>query len=141
MDTTHYEQVGSMMNFEIDRNKNKKEELFGSRTLLRLHRALDFTKQFLKELVEMEENSGVSTMAGDVYKRTLANFHPWLIRKAAGLAMYSLPTRKDLIKKIAPDGIEEAVLKEKMETCIQSIDVVYNEIEDLYTKHSLHKLP
>ena len=141
MDTTHYEQVGSMMNFEIGRNKNKKKQLFGSRTLLRLHRALDFTKQFLKELVEMEESGKISTMAVDVYKRTLANFHPWLIQKATGLALYTLPTRKELIKKIAPNGIEEAVLKEKMEACIQSIDVVYNEIEDLYIKHSLHKLP
>ena len=80
-------------------------------------------------------------MAGDVYKRTLANFHPWLIRKAAGLALYSLPSRQDLIKKIAPDGIEEVVLKEKMQGCIQNIDVVYNDIERLYTKYSLHELP
>jgi len=46
-----------------------------------------------------------------------------------------------MIKKIAPDGIEEAVLKEKMEGCIQNIDVVYLEIEKLYTKYSLHELP
>ena len=129
------------MTFEMERNKKSKEELFGSRTLLRLHRALDFTKQFLQELVAMDNNDKVSTMAGEVYKRTLANFHPWLIRNAAKLALYSLPSRQDLIKKIAPDGIEEAVLKEKMEACIQNIDVVYLEIEKLYTKHSLHELP
>ena len=130
-----------MMTFEIERKKKSKEELLGSRTLLRLHRALDFTKQFLQELVEMDDNDKVATMAGDVYKRTLANFHPWLIRKAAGLALYSLPSRQDLIKKIAPDGIEEVVLKEKMQGCIQNIDVVYNDIEKLYTKYSLHELP
>ena len=141
VDSEHYTHIEKMMTFEIERNKESKKELFGSRTLLRLHRALDFTKQFLKELVEMKDEDKVSTMAGNVYGRTMANYHPWLIRKAAGLALYSLPSRKDLIKKIAPDGIEDAVLKEKVEICVENIDIVYNEIEQLYTKHLLHKLP
>ena len=129
------------MTFEIERNKKTQQELFGSRTLLRLHRALDFTKQFLEQLVLMKDDDKVATMANKVYQATLANFHPWLIRKAAGLALYSLPNRKDLIKKIAPDGIEESLLKEKVDVCVHNIDIVYKDIEELYTKHSLHGLP
>ena len=130
-----------MMIFEMERNKKTNDELFGSRTLLRLHRALDFTKQFLEQLALMNDNDKVATMAGKVYTATLGNFHPWLIRKAAGVALYSLPNRKDLIKKIAPDGIEESILKEKIEACVQKMDIVYKDIQDLYTKYDLHGLP
>ncbi|XP_066936524.1 ceramide-1-phosphate transfer protein-like [Clytia hemisphaerica] len=137
----HYKQVDNMMAFEMERNKKTKEELFGSRTLLRLHRALDFTKQFLEQLALMKDDDKVATMAGKVYTATLGNFHPWLIRKAAGVALYSLPNRRDLIKKIAPGGIDDSVLKEKIEACVQKIDIVYKDIHDLYTKNDLHGLP
>lgn len=130
-----------MMTYEIARNKQNDKELFGSRTLLRLHRALDFTRMFLEKLGELEDNDKVSTMAKEVYHKTLANFHPWLIRSAANLALYSLPSRKDLIKKIAPNGIDEKLLKEKIVACTEKMHLVYSAIESLYTKYSLHKLP
>ena len=136
-----YESVEKMMLHEIEVNKQTKAELLGSRTLLRLHRALLFTKLFLERLGTMDNNDRVSNMATEVYGKSLANHHPWLIRNAAKLAMYSLPSRKDMIQKIAPDGIEEQILKDKIAECVEAMTIVYDQTEALYTKHNLHALP
>jgi Glycolipid transfer protein (GLTP) len=68
----------------------------------------------------------------------LANYHPFLIRKAAGIAMYALPTRDHLLQKVCFD-ISESI--KALPEMLQVTNVVYDRIEALYTEFNLHELP
>lgn len=138
-DRQKYEKVEKMMEHEIDVNKKTNEALLGSRTLLRLHRALSFTMLFMEKLSESNNHEKASTIASTAYTKTLAKHHPWLIRKAATLAMYTLPSRGDMLVLVAA-GNEHDVQK-MLKSCVDAIRLVYNSVEDLYTKHNLHGLP
>ena len=131
-----------MFEFEIvnDLTAAKTEPLSGSRTLLRLHRALAFTSSFMRKLSTATDGDASGTLASEAYSSTLANFHPWLIRKAALWAMYTLPSVGALIKKVAPECDREVATKTLLEV-VEAIDVVYKDTEELYTKNDLHGLP
>ena len=137
-----YISAQSMFEFEItnDLTAKKTQPLSGSRTLLRLHRALAFTMLFLKKLSVATESDSSSSMSADAYNATLAEFHPWIIRKAAVWAMYTLPSVGDLTKKAAPD-VNEADAKRLLMEVAEVIKPVYDATEELYTKHDLHGLP
>lgn len=135
--------VQAMFDFEIanDLTQKKTPPLSGSRTLLRLHRALAFTMLFMKKLGEATDNDSSASMATDAYNQSLANFHPWLIRKAAVWAMYTLPNVRDLTKKIASPGVDQEEAKRMLKEVTEVIKPVYDITEELYTKHDLHGLP
>ena len=130
-----------MMLYEIQVNKDDPNiPLHGSRTLLRLHRALKFTLLFLEGLVGLNDDDNISSMALSVYNKSLANFHPWLIRNAAKLAMYSLPNKKTLINQIAKD-VDKELLTQKLLEGVAALEEAYNGIELLYSQNDLHSLP
>ena len=130
-----------MMLHEIKINKGTGEKLFGSRTLLRLHRALLFIIYFLEKLVQLQPNDKTSTTALEAYKESLSKFHPWYIRNPAKVAMYSLPYKKDLMKKMVNPGTDDSTVKEAILTTVETLRKVYNSTEALYTKYDLHELP
>ena len=136
----NYETVTQMFEFEISLNKETNQPLLGSRTLLRLHRALAFTMLFMERLSVSCNSEKTSALASDAYIETLAKFHPWLIRKAAQMAMYTLPSRGDMLKMLANSSTESEV-QEKLKTCVEAIRPVYDSTEELYTKYDLHGLP
>lgn len=135
--------VQSMFEFEIanDLTQKKTQPLSGSRTLLRLHRALAFTMLFMKKLSESSDSDSSSSMASDAYSQSLANFHPWLIRKAALWAMYTLPSVGDLTKKISAPNMDKEEAKRLLKEVTEVMKPVYDITEELYTKHDLHGLP
>ena len=137
----HYLKIEAMMLHEIKINKETGEKLFGSRTLLRLHRALLFIIYFLEKLVQLQPDGRTSTMALEAYKESLSKFHPWYIRNPAKVAMYSLPYKKDLMKKMVNPGTDDSTVKEAILTTVKTLRKVYNSTEALYTKHDLHELP
>jgi len=81
----------------------------GARTLLRLHRALNFVVLFLGKLKDAPEDSSTSGYARECYEAALAQYHPWLVRKGALMAMYLLPNRRTLIASMCKTTLEEAV--------------------------------
>ncbi|XP_050682707.1 ceramide-1-phosphate transfer protein isoform X2 [Leptidea sinapis] len=97
----YYESFKKMMKYEKETNLYEKNDFVsGSRTMLRLHRGLDFIRLFLKRISDAEETVNTCTTCQGSYNETLAEFHPWYIRKAATLAMHALPSRPDLLKKV-----------------------------------------
>ncbi|KAL1139747.1 hypothetical protein AAG570_006724 [Ranatra chinensis] len=97
----NFSTVKSMMRHEMDSGLLKKSGyVSGCRTLLRLHRGLDFIRQFLKHVYELRSDEGTSSVCMKVYSKTLGNFHPWLIRQGAYLAMYTLPSRAALLNRV-----------------------------------------
>lgn len=153
----NFESVKGLMNYEKEAELLKKKDyVSASRTLLRLHRGLgkfvenmrwtmtveiiyaDFIRNFLQKLGEIEAEDKTSSVCAQSYNETLANFHPFLIRKAANIAMYALPNRDQLLNKVCADV--EASIKALPEM-LQVTNAVYDRIDALYTKNDLHGLP
>lgn len=61
---------------------------------------LDFIRNFLAELYKLEDQDKLQEVCKETYNRTLAQYHTWIIRNAATLAMHLLPTKQDLVKKV-----------------------------------------
>ncbi|XP_013414621.1 ceramide-1-phosphate transfer protein-like [Lingula anatina] len=137
----HYATVQKMILYEVEKGTTAKTSKVasGSRTFLRLHRALEFLASFLDKLVQAQEGDKVSWLAVDAYRTTLSKFHPWLIRKGAELAMHTLPTQRQLMEKIGMSDVE--VTKTTLRKTIVAAQEVYASAQDLYTKHNLLDLP
>ncbi|XP_050682706.1 ceramide-1-phosphate transfer protein isoform X1 [Leptidea sinapis] len=138
----YYESFKKMMKYEKETNLYEKNDFVsGSRTMLRLHRGLDFIRLFLKRISDAEETVNTCTTCQGSYNETLAEFHPWYIRKAATLAMHALPSRPDLLKKIfgSEDKLTEAM--SILPQTLQSCDEVYQRVHQLYADFAFHDLP
>ncbi|XP_035698013.1 ceramide-1-phosphate transfer protein-like isoform X2 [Branchiostoma floridae] len=136
----HYATIESMLQYEKDTGivlDNKKPS--GARTLLRLHRALKFIMEFLNRMGKSTSDAKVSTLAYECYHETLANYHVWIVRKAAGMAFYTLPTRKNFLEKLCKE--EEDVVLGLVSELADTILPVYEQTEELYTKFDFHELP
>lgn len=131
--------IKTMLNYEKDNDLlEKKQYVSGSRTLLRLHRGLEFIRAFLEKLPSLGSCDKTSTVCQQAYNDTLAKYHPWLVRKGANVAMLAMPTRDVLLKKVCTD-IEKAT--KDLPRMLEMSKIVYDRTEELYTKYNLHSLP
>ncbi|RWS29701.1 ceramide-1-phosphate transfer protein-like protein [Leptotrombidium deliense] len=142
---SHYETIQSMFDYESSNNLLKDSKRpSGSRTLLRLHRALEFIMMFMSELSKLENNSATGGVARDCYKKSLAKYHPWYIQKTASVAMYTLPTRQDLIARAFgyPPG-DECMTRasEDMAKLARISECCYNITQKLFEERDLLTLP
>lgn len=95
-----YETFQSMIKYEESENLLRDPKRpSGARTVLRLHRALQFFSEFMDELSKVPGSTGASHLARECYRRTLAHYHSWVIQKSAALAMYALPSRDQLLSR------------------------------------------
>lgn len=99
-----YVLVGGMLDYEKNEAKllepghetkhHHHDELpNGSRTLLRLHRALLFVVEFIDCIRRANDHDKMAHLARKAYDDTLAQHHPWLVRKGVHLAVHTLPNR------------------------------------------------
>lgn len=135
-----YKSVQSMLQFEVskDLTKNKKQAS-GARTLLRLHRALEFISAFLQKLKNTDNSAKFSSAASAAYDETLSRHHPWLIRQAVHVAMYMLPTRQDLLKKMGVEDNDAGM--QGINDLIHELNTIFNVTEELYKRDNLLDLP
>lgn len=188
-DDQNYRTIKSMIEYEKENKLMEKSDFVnGARTLLRLHRGLgtisccvlaancleiyiyiywhydfpDFIKEFLRQLGDLLDTDKTSSCCQDAYNNTLAKHHSWVIRKAAIVAMYTMPTREALFKKV--NGLMENVcrvvelllsLVSDPQVCGENvqrnIDVlpkmlevtadVFNRTHAIYEIYQLHALP
>uniref|UniRef100_T1JLX1 Glycolipid transfer protein domain-containing protein n=1 Tax=Strigamia maritima TaxID=126957 RepID=T1JLX1_STRMM len=138
---SHYVTIDSMINYERKKNLLRKTTppLSGSRTLLRLHRALEFIIVFLTKANSAKEDEKMCPHAQEAYNNTLAAFHPWLIKKAANVAMYTLPYKKDLMEQTCKQTKEK--LTSLVAEVVDKSRKVYNVVQSLYVKHVILDLP
>lgn len=135
-----YKTIQSMINYEVKNNlTNVKHKPSGSRTLLRLHRALDFITDFMKSIREADREVKLSGIGSQSYDRTLAKHHPWLIRKGVHLAVYTLPTRAHFMErmKVTDMSHTEGLLGRTAELGHQIFEIV----EKVYADNKLLDLP
>ncbi|KAK6176466.1 hypothetical protein SNE40_014750 [Patella caerulea] len=139
-ESQHYQSIQSMIKYEVEhKTTNNKKKASGCRTLLRLHRALEFTYEFMMELGKAESSSKMSTAASEAYGRSLAKFHPFLIRQAVYLAVHTLPHRDQLMKNMKIEDVEKG--KELLEQIVTEQKMIYEITQDLYAKNNLLDLP
>ena len=137
-----YRTVKSMMEYEISKDFSVSSEYpSGSRTLLRLHRALAFASLFMKRLAAAGLHEKSSSIAYDSYNETLAEFHPWLIRKGVGVATYALGTCGSILERCGGDLKNAEKAKEILSEVSVAMDEVYKLTQSLYTQFDLHGLP
>ncbi|XP_017040889.1 ceramide-1-phosphate transfer protein [Drosophila ficusphila] len=135
----HFGSFRTMLEYEKGAELlNQKGYVSGSRTLLRLHRGLDFVYEFLNRIQAIPDDQKTVEVCKSAYDDTLGKHHAFLIRKGARLAMYAMPTRGDLLKKVCSD-VE--VAKENLPTMLEHMRTNYDRTEQLYTLHDLHGLP
>ncbi|KAL1491134.1 hypothetical protein ABEB36_011776 [Hypothenemus hampei] len=138
-----YKRVKTMIQHEKDKGLlEQRDFVSGSRTLLRIHRGLDFIRLFLKKLYELDHSENTSPICKEAYNQTLANYHGFFIRQGAKLAMsLALPTKQDLLITVC--GNEEDIQRaiELLPDTLSVSNKVYDLVENLYTIHDLHRLP
>lgn len=58
----------------------KKDDPSGTRTLLRLHRALEYIIAFLHKLEDIQDTDYCSVISVQAYESTLMQYHPWVVQ-------------------------------------------------------------
>jgi hypothetical protein len=101
-----------------------------------------FVSGFLKRIHDSGDDEPLRKHGREAYEATLAKYHPWLVRKAVHVAVYALPTRKNLLNIIAGDT------RERHEHCIQlatpvvaRLEEIFDKVEKLYGENKLLELP
>lgn len=104
-----------------------------ARTLLRTMWLLDFITMMFKLIVENKDKS-LSNIAKESYAHTLGTHHPWVVRQAAKVAMYAIPSKEALILST---GLT-------FDQCIEissNADLIKIELWAFYKEHKLDSLP
>ncbi|XP_070168598.1 ceramide-1-phosphate transfer protein [Polyergus mexicanus] len=135
-----YITVKSMIEYEKGNELLEKPDLSnGTRTLLRLHRGLDFIREFLRQLGDLSDGDKTSSCCQDAYNKTLAKHHPWVIRKAAIVAMYAMPNREALLRKVCGENIQRNI--DVLPKMLEVTADVFNRTDIIYETYQLHALP
>ena len=139
-----YKTVQSMLQYEKDNDitivKNKHANPSGARTLLRLHRALIFIIRLFEKIIDVNKEERLTGVAHEAYAETLSKHHPWLIRKAVNMAMYTLPTAQHMLDKMGAEEGPDQMLALIKKT-VDAGHPVYDNIQAAYEKHKLLDLP
>lgn len=91
----------------------------------------------------LDDKDKCCSLSQEAYKKTLMKFHPWVVQKAALLAMHMLPTREGLIAIICEPTDEEAIKKsaETLEKAVLAMKKVYDVTQEVYKEKELLALP
>ena len=136
-----------MVEYEVKNNLIKpkaRDSSTGSRNLLRLHRALEYIIAFLKGVPDLEVDAKCCPLSQDAYKRTLMKYHPWVVQKAATLAMHMLPYKKGLLEKVCGKefGTEEYKNAEEiLPLGVKVMEEVYAKTNEIYVQYNILNLP
>jgi len=142
----HYQNIKAMIDYEVEHDlikTKKKDDPSGSRTLLRLHRALEYIIAFLHKLDDIQDADLCSVISVEAYEATLMKYHPWVVQKAAKLAMKLLPTKGGLILKVHPEGSEEGIKKtlENFPKAVSAMRAAYDALHVHYEEKDLLNIP
>jgi len=144
---SEYQNVQDMIAYEVKSNLIKpkaRDSSTGARNLLRLHRALEYIIAFLKGVPDLGTDEKCCPLSQDAYKRTLMKHHPWVVQKAATLAMHMLPLKKGLLEKVSGKEFgsdEYKAAEEILPRGVKVMEEVYAKTEEIYKQHDLLTLP
>lgn len=137
----HFSTVLNMVEYEREHNLLGKDNyVSGSRTLLRLHRSLEFIQAFLRSINDLKEEESTSGPCIKAYEDTLGHHHTFLIRTGAKIAMYTLPTKHQLLSNVC--GSEENIKKAEdiLPETLEIISEIYDRVQKIYKDRNLLSL-
>jgi hypothetical protein len=104
---------------------------------------VEYINAFLKGVPDLDANDKCCQMSQEAYKKTLMKFHPWVVQKAALMAMNLLPTKNGLIQKLCDPDDEEAIKKATitLKDSVEAMNKVYEVTQELYKEKDLLNLP
>ena len=138
----NYVSVNSMIDFEASKNLVRSVHgnlPSGSRTLLRLHRAMLFLIHFFRRVSNAGVTDELSQLALESYNDTLAQHHNCAIRNVVKLALLTLPTTGELLNQIG--NYSEMQLCIKMKELADVLQNVHSIIQQIYEKNNFLNLP
>lgn len=115
----------------------------GARTILRLHRALEFLSALMMNLSKLEYDSETAPAAREAYLDTLAKHHPWTIRTIASFAMRTLPHKKTLVESVLgkENSTNDTLTDEKMRKLANVTEHLFKVVDSYYDEHEIKDLP
>ncbi|KAG7280236.1 hypothetical protein CRUP_037597 [Coryphaenoides rupestris] len=142
-----YRSVRSMIEVELLHGlvDFEKQTYSGCRTLLRLHRALDWLRLFLEKLAETPASGtsgrlrSPSELCREAYQSTLAHHHTWFVRRAAELAFIALPERGFFYRLVCVQNQEE--LSSVLLRVVAAIQEVYDRTQEILQESKMLDLP
>lgn len=136
----HFDSLKKMIDYEKGSQLlSDKSYVSGCRTLLRLHRGLDFIRTFLRRIAEIELEGSTSHIGTESYHDTLGKYHGWFIRQGAFLAMKFLPKKKTILTSVCGSQFEQ--VEEVLPLMLEAADEVYKRTQECYEVHELLDLP
>ncbi|CAL2027622.1 unnamed protein product [Caenorhabditis brenneri] len=133
-----YKTVTTMVHSEKPMDKKGKES--GAVAILHLNRALEFIVEFMYAAVSATNEDSIPKICKECYDGTLAKHHPWIIRTAVKVAVYTLPTRDKMLEYIRGSATDESFVKSHIDDVVNHGKVVHARINTIYTIHELHKI-
>ena len=88
----------------------------GSKIFRRFHYTLEFMAELLDKLNDVDRQAGLAGKTLEIYHSKLAGLQPWWLQKASSVALQTLPTKMDFIRKLHPsieDPHDMAVMEAK----------------------------
>lgn len=109
-----------------------------TKALLWLKRAMEFTCQMLRMLVEAKGENGeameVREAAENVYVKTLKPFHGWMTQGAFSVALRLVPTRHSFLQKAGDAGASEEATLDQLSALVDAAEPVLHHV-DAFLKH------
>jgi hypothetical protein len=103
---------------------------------------LRYIIHFLESLPDIDSSEKCCHVSQAAYKETLMKYHPWVVQKAALMAMHMLPTKEGLVHKICGDNEQElAKAIETLPKAVTAMKAVYYKTQEVYRKYELLDLP
>jgi len=132
-----YQTVDSMVTFEkVMKLCKKNPDDNGSKTVLNLHRSLNFVAQFLRILNESDLDHGVGSIAREAYFNTLAKFHPSGYKVVARAAFTNLGNKGQLIANFHDGSMPYARLTELISEVVKAATEVHARCQAIFTRHN-----
>ena len=128
----HYETIEAMLAHELQQLAAYSKKT-GCHKLLQLHRGLPFAVSFIEEMILLPADSPVHAACLAAYDLNLKEYHPRLVQRMARYAMLSLPTKKELYRRMDVDmDLFDAQLAPRAATALKEI---YHRTQDIYERH------
>ncbi|KAK8396927.1 hypothetical protein O3P69_005133 [Scylla paramamosain] len=145
-DGDHYTTVNDMLSFEQKQAHggvpgDRRGQPSGARTLLRLHRALEFVREFL--LLIMRPREGFfGGQVSRLYGATLGKYHSWLIRTTTSTALFTMPAHATIMQRLTKGKTEvDDSVREEMDQVIAAMKDAYDLTHKLYQQYGYLDLP
>jgi len=121
-------------------HSNFSPSFLATRTMLRLMWFCDFVWHLLRQLHE-DRKKGISDSCKEAYNIALGPHHPFVVRTAAKVAMMAAPNRKNLMKILFPEDVDEEDRYKYIKEWHACIEKIKKPLWEYYEFNELTGLP